>query len=71
MNQYLLIFISAMVLALIFTPVAIRIAPKIGAIDIPKDNRRMHTKAMPRFGDGHLHWNRSFYAAVPALQQRV
>ncbi len=50
MNQYLLIFLSALVLALIFTPVAIRIAPKIGAIDIPKDNRRMHTKAMPRFG---------------------
>ena len=50
MIQYLLIFITAMVLALIFTPVAIKIAPKIGAIDIPKDNRRMHTKAMPRFG---------------------
>ncbi len=50
MTQYFLIFITAMVLALIFTPVAIKIAPKIGAIDIPKDNRRMHTKAMPRFG---------------------
>jgi len=50
MNQYLLIFITALILALIFTPAAIKIAPKIGAIDIPKDNRRMHTKAMPRFG---------------------
>lgn len=50
MNQYILIFITAFILALIFTPIAIKIAPKIGAVDIPKDNRRMHTKAMPRFG---------------------
>ncbi|MBR5129360.1 MAG: undecaprenyl/decaprenyl-phosphate alpha-N-acetylglucosaminyl 1-phosphate transferase [Firmicutes bacterium] len=32
------------------TPLAIKIAPKIGAMDIPKDSRRMHSKAMPRFG---------------------
>lgn len=50
MNQYLSIFLTAFALALVFTPVAIKIAPKIGAVDIPKDNRRMHTKAMPRFG---------------------
>jgi len=43
-------FVTAFVLALIFTPVAIRLAPRIGAVDIPKDGRRMHTKAMPRFG---------------------
>lgn len=48
--NYLLIFLTAFILALAFTPIAIKIAPKIGAIDIPKDNRRMHTKAMPRFG---------------------
>ena len=40
----------AFLLSLAFTPVAIRLAPKIGAMDIPKDARRMHTKAMPRFG---------------------
>lgn len=50
MTQYLEIFLTALILALIFTPVAIKIAPLIGAVDIPKDNRRMHTKAMPRFG---------------------
>ena len=50
MSQYILIFLVAMVLAIVFTPAAIKLAPKIGAIDIPKDNRRMHTKAMPRFG---------------------
>lgn len=50
MNNYIMIFLAAFVMALAITPLAIRIAPKIGAIDIPKDNRRMHTKAMPRFG---------------------
>lgn len=48
--NYLLIFLTAFVLSLIFTPIAIKIAPIIGAVDIPKDNRRMHTKTMPRFG---------------------
>ena len=48
--NYLVVFLTALVLALIFTPVAIFIAPKIGAVDIPKDNRRMHSKPMPRFG---------------------
>ncbi|GAB1475911.1 MraY family glycosyltransferase [Bacillota bacterium] len=45
-----LIFFAAMVIAFALTPLAIRIAPKIGAMDIPKDDRRMHTKAMPRCG---------------------
>ncbi|MBR5316249.1 MAG: undecaprenyl/decaprenyl-phosphate alpha-N-acetylglucosaminyl 1-phosphate transferase [Firmicutes bacterium] len=43
-------FLTALALALAFTPVAMRLAPKIGAVDIPADGRRMHTKAMPRFG---------------------
>lgn len=43
-------FLLAFGLALILTPIAIRIAPRIGAMDVPKDGRRMHTKAMPRFG---------------------
>ncbi len=43
-------FLLAFVLSLAMTPVAIKIAPKIGAMDVPKDARRMHTKAMPRFG---------------------
>ena len=32
----------AFAISCILTPAAIRIAPKIGAMDIPKDNRRMH-----------------------------
>ncbi len=43
-------FLLAFVVSLAMTPVAIKIAPKIGAMDVPKDSRRMHTKAMPRFG---------------------
>ncbi|MGC2871757.1 glycosyltransferase family 4 protein [Ihubacter sp. mB4P-1] len=43
-------FALAFVLAFVFSPAAIKLAPKIGAMDVPKDARRMHTKAMPRFG---------------------
>ena len=43
-------FVTSFVLALIFSPVAMKLAPKIGAMDVPKDARRMHSKAMPRFG---------------------
>ena len=43
-------FLVAFVLSLVMTPAAIKLAPKIGAMDVPKDGRRMHVKAMPRFG---------------------
>lgn len=43
-------FLTAFVLALIFTPLAIWLAPKIGAMDIPKDERRVHSRPIPRFG---------------------
>ena len=49
-NTLWITFLVSFVLSLLMTPVAIRVAPKIGAIDVPKDGRRMHTKAMPRFG---------------------
>ncbi|MDR0886432.1 MAG: undecaprenyl/decaprenyl-phosphate alpha-N-acetylglucosaminyl 1-phosphate transferase [Clostridiales Family XIII bacterium] len=48
---YLLIAtLSALILAFAFTPVAKKVAYLVGAIDVPKDNRRMHTKPIPRFG---------------------
>jgi len=47
---YLTVFLTSLLLTLAFTPFAIFIAPKIGAVDVPKDNRRMHDKPMPRFG---------------------
>ena len=43
-------FFLAFAVTFLLTPVAIWIAPKIGAMDIPKDNRRMHNHAIPRFG---------------------
>lgn len=43
-------FFAALIVAAIVTPLSIKAAPKIGAMDIPKDERRMHDKAMPRFG---------------------
>ncbi len=43
-------FFVALAVAVVITPISIRIAPKIGAVDIPRDERRMHNKPMPRFG---------------------
>ena len=43
-------FILAFVVTLVTTPYTMKIAKKIGAIDIPKDERRAHKKAIPRFG---------------------
>ena len=49
-NELWATFLTAFLLSLACTPLAIKLAPKIGAMDVPKDGRRMHTKAMPRFG---------------------
>ena len=46
----ILSFIIAFAASFLLTPVSMRLAPKVGAIDIPKDGRRMHNKVMPRFG---------------------
>ena len=43
-------FILAFIVSFMVTPYTIKIAEKIGAVDIPKDKRRMHTKKMPKFG---------------------
>lgn len=42
--------ITAMVVALITTPVVKTLAFRVGAVDIPKDNRRMHDHPIPRMG---------------------
>lgn len=44
------IFVMAMLITLVLTPVTIKLAPKIHGVDIPKDNRRMHDKPIPRVG---------------------
>lgn len=50
MLQYILAFFTAFMITYITTPLALRLAHKIGAIDVPKDERRVHTKAMPKLG---------------------
>ena len=43
-------FLLAFITTFVLTPYTIKIAKKIGAVDIPKDERRMHNKPMPKFG---------------------
>ena len=43
------LFVAAVV-ALISTPVVRSLAFRIGAVDVPKDNRRMHDHPIPRMG---------------------
>ena len=43
-------FVLAFVVTFVTTPYTIKIAKKVGAVDIPKDERRMHKKSMPKFG---------------------
>ncbi len=42
--------VLAALVAAAVTPLSIFIAPKLGAMDVPKDKRRVHNKPMPRFG---------------------
>ncbi len=43
-------FLVAFVLCLILTPISMLIAKKINAIDLPKDERKIHTTPIPRLG---------------------
>ena len=45
-----LCFSMAFLITLISTPFVKKLAQKIGAIDVPKDARRMHKKPIPRLG---------------------
>lgn len=49
MNNYFLILISA-VISLLATPLVKKLAVKIGAIDVPRDERRVHKKPIPLLG---------------------
>ncbi len=48
--KILLSFACAFLLAFLSTPLVKKLAKKIGAIDIPKDKRRMHTDSVPLIG---------------------
>ena len=43
-------FLLAFIVAFMATPYTIKIARKVGAVDVPKDKRRMHKKSMPKLG---------------------
>lgn len=46
----ILTFILAFGFSFAATPIAYRLAFKIGAVDVPKDSRRMHKRPIPRLG---------------------
>jgi UDP-GlcNAc:undecaprenyl-phosphate GlcNAc-1-phosphate transferase len=41
---------ASFILSLLFTPLSMKVAHRIDAIDVPKDGRRMHKIPIPRFG---------------------
>ncbi|MBR4720317.1 MAG: undecaprenyl/decaprenyl-phosphate alpha-N-acetylglucosaminyl 1-phosphate transferase [Clostridia bacterium] len=46
----ILTFVTSFAFSFASTPIVYRLAYKIGAIDVPKDGRRMHKKPVPRLG---------------------
>lgn len=48
-KQYIMFFI-ALAISLMTTPLVIKFAAKIGAMDVPTDNRRMHKEPVPLLG---------------------
>ncbi len=43
-------FLIALTVAYVVTPFVIKLAHKVGAMDVPKDNRRVHKVPIPRLG---------------------
>jgi len=50
MNTYLTLFIIATAFSLLLTPIVRRVCERFGLVDEPRDERRVHTKAVPRLG---------------------
>ena len=46
----LMIFMLGFIITLAISPISIKLATKVGAIDIPKDERRIHNRPVPRIG---------------------
>ena len=63
-------FIVAAACSVIVTPISIKLAPKIGAMDVPKDKRRVHNKPMPRFGGMAIYVAIMVGLAVYGLEDR-
>jgi UDP-GlcNAc:undecaprenyl-phosphate GlcNAc-1-phosphate transferase len=54
MTNYMLILITALLFAIGVTPLARRLAPRLGVMDQPS-TRKIHTKAMPRLGGAAIY----------------
>lgn len=50
MANYFIAFFSALIISFILTPPARKLAFKVGALDVPKEPRKIHKKPMPYFG---------------------
>lgn len=50
MPEFIIPLFISLILSLILTPLVKKFAYKIGAVDIPKDDRRIHTEPMPLIG---------------------
>lgn len=50
MKTYLLLFVTALVSALVFTPLVRTLCVRRGWFDVPRDARRVHQQAIPRLG---------------------
>lgn len=48
--EHMVAFSVGLIIAFFSTPIARRIAFRTGAVNVPRDNRRMHKKPMPLFG---------------------
>lgn len=50
MYEYLITFVLAFIVAFSATPIVRKLAFKVGAVDVPKDERRMHNKPIALIG---------------------
>lgn len=50
MEKIIAAFITALLVSYFSTPWVMKLAKKVGAIDVPTDNRRVHTSPVPRLG---------------------
>lgn len=48
--NYFIAFISALIISFMLTPLARKLAFRVGAFDVPKDSRKIHKSPMPYFG---------------------
>jgi len=55
MNEYYLVFFTAFVLSFFFTPVARNLAFKLGVLDVPKDDRKVHKEPIPYLGGAAIY----------------